>query len=281
MSKMIVTFRRADGCFLAGWLLVLVGSLAGTVSVATASSSTSEEALRGRVQECYNALQSGDWKKVEKYLTKDSKPIFRNQPKWPLNGYEIQSVTINPDGQTASVVVLVPVTSAVIPKPFPVPRTTQWRLVNHAWYLELSKPGPANAQSVFDQIPKGPINTTARVGFSRDLQFDTVWASFGTVGNNDKRQAKFSFKNVSTHPVTLANFQLGCECLRLKTQQMEYKPGETGTLEIEFDPSKLGVNFEESFQQDIVFKTQPGGAYVKLTVAALLTGSNEKPSQKP
>jgi len=281
MLKMIGKHQRASGCFLAGWLLGVLASIAGTLSVAAASSSTSEEALRGRVQECYNALENGDWKKVEKYLTKDSKSIFRNQPRSPLPGYEIQSVTISPDSRTATVVVLVPVTSAVIPKPFPVPKTTLWRLVNHTWYLELSRPSTANQPSVFDMMPKGNIKPPARAAFSRDLKFDSAWVSMGTVTNNDKREAKFSFKNVSAHPVTLAEFQLGCECLRLKTQQMEYKPGESGTLEFEFDPAKLGINYEESFQQDIIFKTKPGGDYVKLTVAALLASSSETSPEKP
>jgi len=281
MLKMIGEHQRANGCFLAGWLLAVLGSLAGTASVAGASSSTSEEVLRGRVQECYNALESGDWKKVEKYLTKDSKSIFRDQTKSPLPGYEIQSVTINPDGRTASVVVLVPVTSAVFPKPFPVPKTTLWRLVNHSWYLELSRPSTAKQPSILDMMPKGNIKPPTRAAFSRDLKFDSVWVSMGTVTNNDKRQVKFSFKNVSTHPVTLAEFQLGCECLKLKTQQMEYKPGESGALELEFDPSKLGIDYVESFQQDIIFKTKPGGDYVRLTVAALLASSSETPPEKP
>jgi hypothetical protein len=115
--------------------------------------------------------------------------------------------------------------------------------------------------------------------FSRDLKFDSVWCSLGHVKGDGIQVAQFPFKNVSTHAVTLADIELGCDCLRLKTPPKEYKPGESGTLEIEFDPSKLGVNTEQSFMQDVIFKTQPGGAYVKLTIAALVTPSSAPPTK--
>jgi hypothetical protein len=103
------------------------------------------------------------------------------------------------------------------------------------------------------------------------LQFESTWCSLGVVSDSAVRVGRFSFKNVSDHVVTLAAVQLGGDYLRLKTRQMEYKPGESGTLEFEFDPSKLGVFGDKSFMQDILFQTEPGDAYVKLTIAARLT----------
>jgi hypothetical protein len=239
---------------------------------------SSEEALRARVEECYSALQQGDWQKVEKYLTKDSKVLFRSENKRPFIAYRIQSIKIEPDGQTASVVVRVPVVSAVVPKPILVPKTSRWRLINRVWYMELSKPDPNAQQSLFDMAPKalGPAPPPA---FSKDLKFESTWCGLGNVQDNRTRVARFAFTNVSTHVVRVADFQLGCDCLRLKTEQKEYKPGELGTLEIEFDPSKLGITREQSFTQEIILRTEPGGAYVKLTIAALVAPAPTPPAK--
>jgi hypothetical protein len=97
--------------------------------------SSSEEALRARVEQCYSALQQGDWRKVEKYLTKDSKPLFRSENKKPLTAYQIQSINIESDGRTAWVVVQVHLVSAVLPRPILVPKSSVWRLVNRVWYM--------------------------------------------------------------------------------------------------------------------------------------------------
>jgi hypothetical protein len=241
------------------------------------AASSSEEALRARVEQCYTALQQGNWQKVAKYLTKDSKPLFRDQAKKPLAAYQIQSIKIEPDGRTATVVVQIPIVSAMTPKPVFVPETSLWRMVNHAWYMELSKPDTSVQRSPFGTPPKA-ARSTPRAVFSSDLKFESSWQSLGVIKGNGTQVVRFSFKNVSTHVVTLSDVQLGCDCLRLKTPQMEYKPGESGTLEIEFDPSKLSVSTDQSFMQDILFKTEPGGGYVKLTVAALLTSSPEPPA---
>jgi hypothetical protein len=232
--------------------------------------SSSEEGLRARVEQCYSALQQGDWAKVEKYLTKASKPLFRNQPKKPLAEYKIQSIKLEPDGRSASVIVLVPLVSPVQPRPIPVPQTTLWRLEGRTWCMDLVPKPSADAQQWLSggtfttpQGPSGPV-------FSRDLKFDSTWLSLGIVDDRKPRMARFTFRNVGTHVVTLSEFQIGSQFLRLKTQQKEYKVGESGTLEFEFDPSSLGNDDEEAITQDVMIKTEPGGAYVKLTIAVLV-----------
>jgi hypothetical protein len=279
MLPMSVLKKRVKRCFLAASLLAACCLLAPDALVI--ASSLSEEALRARVEQCYSALQQGDWPKVEKYLTKDSKPIFRRQTKNPLMAYKIQSIKLEPDGQTATVVVLVPLMAAAMPRPIPVPGTSLWRLKNRVWYMDLSPPQPdANAQqALFDVAPKKAARAPAPIGASKDLKFESNWCGLGNVNSGETPVAKFPFKNVSTHSVTLAEVHLGCDCLRLKTQQREYKPGESGTLEIEFDTSSLGLTREESFSEGVVLKTEPGGGYVILTIAALVAPAPQPPAK--
>ena len=245
------------------------------------AASSSEEALRARVEQCYNALQRGDWQKAEKYFTKDSKSLFRSQTNGlkPLMAYQIKSIKIEPDGRTASVVVQVPMVSTVVPHPILVPKASLWRLINRVWYMDLPRADPNATAALISMAPKVMKPGPALV-FSTDLKFESTWCGLGKIEGNEAKVARFPFTNVSTHVVTLSEIQLGCACLRLKTQQKEYKPGESGTLEIEFDPSGLGVNSQTSFMQDIIIKTEPGGAYAKLVVGALLAPA-PAPAAKP
>jgi hypothetical protein len=271
--------RRASGCFLATWVLALLGLLGRAGPLIAASSS--EEALRARVEQCFTALQQGEWAKVEKYLTKDSKPIFRTQTKRPLLAYKIQSIKLEPDGQSATVVVQVPLAAPAMPRPILVSNTTLWRLQNRVWRWELSRPQPnASARQDLFSMASKPMPPPGPLPASKDLKFESTWCGLGNVQSGDILVAKFPFKNVSTHSVTLGDIQLGCDCLRLKTQQKEFKPGESATLEIEFNPASLQLPMEESFTQTIVLKTEPGGQYVLLTIGARVAPA-PKPAVKP
>jgi hypothetical protein len=274
---MRATNQRVQGCFSAAWLLAPLCLLAAGLPVMGASSS--EQALRARVEQCYSAIQQGDWRNVEKYLTKGSREVFRNQTKKPIMGYHVQSIKLEPDGRTASVVVLVPLMAGMMARPVPVAKTTLWRLVNRAWYMELlPSPNPSAQQWLSGAAPATPHGRSPLL-FSKDLKFDSTWFSLGIVDDSKTRVARFTFTNVSTHAVTLSEFQLGCDCLRLKTEQKEYQPGQTATLEFEFDPSRLGVPAEESFTQNVMIKTEPGGAYVKLTIAGLVAPAPAPPAK--
>jgi hypothetical protein len=276
--KMSVLKKKRVKCYWLAASLLSACYLLAPVALVMASSS-SEEALRARVEQCYSALQQGDWHKVEKYLTKGSRGIFRNQTKNPLLGYRIQSIKLEPDGRTASVVVLVPLVTAMMPKPMPVPKTTLWRLVNGAWYLDLfPSPGPSAQEWLSGTAPTPPHERSASL-FSRDLKFDSTWFSLGIVEDSKIQVVQFTFTNVSTHAVTLSEFQLGGDHLRLKTEQKEYQPGQTATLEFEFDPSRLGVPAGEPFTQDIMIRTEPGGAYVKLTIGGLVAAGPAPPAK--
>jgi len=92
--------------------------------------SPGEQALRARVDQLYSALRQGDWKKVEKYLTKDSRRIFHSEPKKTLTEYQVDSVKIEANGQSAQVVVRLPGPPTMIagPPAFLAP-TTRWQLV--------------------------------------------------------------------------------------------------------------------------------------------------------
>jgi hypothetical protein len=238
--------------------------------------SPGEQALRARVDQLYSALRQGDWKKVEKYLTKDSRRIFHSEPKKTLTEYQVDSVKIEANGQSAQVVVRLPGPPTMIAgPPIFLPQTTRWQLVGGKWYMELPDPhhagrlpGPGDEQQA-----SGPHFTIN----SSDLKFDSTYASVGFVHKGEVKVARFPFTNVSQRTVTVTDVQSSCPCLRLTSQQKEFKPGEAGALELTFDPSTFGFKAKLALTLTVSVQTEPEHALTQLTVAAALSPGSEQP----
>jgi len=267
--------KRKVGRFLnrAG-LIALLSLLPANTRVL--ADSPSEQALRARVDQLYSALRQSDWKKVEKYLTKDSRRIFRSQPKKTITEYQVDSVKVETDGRSAQVVVRLPGPPTMIAgPPIFLPQTTRWQLVGGKWFMELRDPhlagrlpGPGDQQ----QAP-GPHFTIN----SSDLKFDSTYASVGFVHKGEVKVARFPFTNVSQRTVTVADVQSTCPCLRLTSQQKEFKPGEAGAIELTFDPSTFGFKSRLALTLTVSVQTEPEHALTQLTVAAALTPGSEQP----
>ena len=230
---------------------------------------SSEQALRSRVEQLYGALQRSDWAGAEKYLTEESKPIFRNQSKKAVAGFEIQSIKLEPSGDEAVVVVQVPVFTGFMPGPVQIPKTTRWRLIKGDWYLQLSS--PQATQLPFTAAGQAPTPSPPISLHTKDLKFQSTWASVGTVHKGEVKVVRFAFTNVSQRVVTVSVKQTNCDCLRLKTQQKEFKPGEAGAIEFELDPSSLSFDAQSALTLTVILQSEPEHAYPQLTIAAVLS----------
>ncbi len=232
--------------------------------------SSGEEALRTRAEKLYSAIQQGNWTEAEKYVAKDSKQTFRSLPRRPVLAYRIGSIKVDSDGEKALVVTQVPVRTPFAAKPIITSQTTVWRLVHGAWYLDFPRPDPHAADELFNPHPRPP--QAAALPPTRgtpDLKFQSKWAGLGYIHSGEVKVARFPFTNVSQHVVRLVEVQTGGDCLRLKTQQKEFKPGEAGVLEFELDPSALGWNTEQALSLGVTLKTDPGGVYTTLDLGAV------------
>ncbi len=193
-------------------LLAVLCLLAEAVPVL--ASLSSEEALRTRVEQVYAAYQQGDWSRVEKYLTKESKPFFRSQAKKPVLAHQILSIKLDPGGDTASVVVQIPASSPFAPQPVATSQTTHWRLLKGVWYMELSKPDPNAMQSLLGAAHRPTAPAPPLPAISAELKFQTTWVGLAYVHRGEVKTARFPFTNVSNHEVSVEIMQLGCDCLR-------------------------------------------------------------------
>jgi len=243
--------------------------------------SVEEQALRTRVEQFYTALQEGDWLKAEGYLADGSKPIFRQESKQKLDSFEIKTIKIDPSGETATVVVELPVSFPNAPGMKPFEKTTRWRLVNKVWLAELPKPDPQASPSLSHAM-HDDVNfrlPAASARRSKALEFAITTDNIGEMRAGHPAVARFRFKNSSSQVVRLTDVQLGCDCLKLTTSQREFQPGESGTLEFDLDTSGMQVSVREAFSQTVVVKTEPGG-YVDLTVAAILLPGDLAPARR-
>ncbi len=267
---------RSGNAVLVAALLAALWLCAGGVPLA--ASSSNEEVLRTRVGQFYAALQQGNWGQAEKYLTKESKQVFRYQSRTPLLGYQIESIKLDPDGSTATVVVRVPKIVPISAQPILTTQRLQWRLIRNSWYLEYSKPDPHAAQSLFTS-PSHPDPKLPRIKMgSSDLKFQSLWVSLGEVQGSELQFARFPFTNISKRNVTLSDVQTSCDCLRLKTQQKEFKPGEAGVLEFELNPSSLLDSSTHAVTLGAMVKTQPENAVTRLTIGVAVYPASASPA---
>jgi len=267
--------KRKVGRFLSRVGLITLLSLL-PANTRVLADSPGEQALRARVDQLYSALRQGDWKKAEKYLTKDSRRIFRSEPKKTIAEYQVDSVKVEADGQSAQVVVRLPGPPTMIAgPPIFLPQTSRWQLVGRKWYLELPDPhlagrlpGPGDQQQA-----SGPHFTVN----SSDLKFESTYASVGFVHKGEVKVARFPFTNVSQRTVTVSDVQSGCPCLRLTSEQKEFKPGETGAIELTLDPSTFSFKSKLALTLTVSVQTEPEHALTQLTVAAALTPGSDEP----
>ena len=254
------------------WLLragMLTAASALLASALLMAGPSNEQALRSRVEQLYGALQRSDWAAAEKYLTEESKPIFRNQPKNAVAGYQIQSIKLEAGGDEAVVVVQIPVFFGPMPRPVQLPETTRWRLIKGDWYMQLS--APQAMQLPFGAADQKPSSSPPFSLHSKDLKFQSTWASVGTIHKGEVKVARFAFANVSQRVVAVSVGQTSCDCLRLKTAQKEFKPGEAGVIEFELDPSSLSFAVKSALTLTVMLATEPEHAYTELTIAAVLS----------
>jgi hypothetical protein len=116
---------------------------------------------------------------------------------------------------------------------------------------------------------------------STDLKFQSTWASLGTIHVGEVKVARFAFTNVSQRVVTVSVGQTSCDCLRLKTTQKEFKPGEAGAVEFELDPSGFNFSVKSALTLTVMLATEPEHALTQLTFAAvLMPGSDQSSAAK-
>lgn len=89
---------------------------------------------------------------------------------------------------------------------------------------------------------------TAQVSAQAVMTFDTTRYDFGTVKAGDKAEYTFQFTNTGTSDIIIKEVKTTCFCTASKWPAKAIKPGERGSIFVEFDtkdkngPYAKGVN---------------------------------------
>jgi hypothetical protein len=241
-------------------------------------SSEGEQALRARVNEFYSLLQANNWSQAEKYITQDSLEVFRNLPKTPFLGFQIDSIKLSPDGQSAQVIVRVQVMTAYAPTPVPFPRTSNWRLIGGVWQAVASEIKGSRLQSEFSFPPIGQ-SAARRPPQSAKLKFESTEVIVDPIHVGEVREVRFRLKNLSNQVVKVGDVNTGSESLRLKSGKKEYRPGESGTLVFEWDP--VHYDYGYALEDTIVLTTEPGGAVTLLMARTFVDAGTAAEKKSP
>jgi len=109
-----------------------------------------------------------------------------------------------------------------------------------------------------------------------NIVFKEQTVSLGEVFDTEKRDLSFEFKNTGAEPLEIRHIKPACGCTATEMAQTVYEPGETGTINVTFDPSgkrgrvKRGIKiytnskfepvtdvFMESIVKPVVIKDPP------------------------
>jgi hypothetical protein len=196
--------------------------------------------------EFYSLFQMRQIPQAETFCTLESRARLRDQA-GPFLSFRIVSIDMKEDEKNAGVVVELTQIVPAVAMPFPVQRDTKWLIEEGEWRLYVPEPAADLVEAMTAAGRQEPPKP-------EELVFKGHSFGLGVMKPGDRKEARFPFTNTTDHPVTMVQVQTGCKCLTVKTQKMEYQPGESGELVIEYD----SAGYEYEFRQSVVVKTNPG-----------------------
>ncbi|MGH9786781.1 MAG: DUF1573 domain-containing protein [Terriglobia bacterium] len=215
--------------------LWLVSALPGQAQNVSAR----ERQLTKRVGEYFQSLVTGDWRKVENYITKDSQDTWLAMAKSRIESFEIKEVQIAPGNREADVTVLVTFYIPQVSAPFHQPRKTKWIYERRNWFTRL--PPMMSATELFQKVfasggaagsfPSLPQTVQSPLRFEQNpvrlpLQEGTADVAVQTV--------QVPFQNVSSTTVTVMNLGTNCSCLEVAVDKQILQPNEAGVLTVTY-----------------------------------------------
>jgi len=97
------------------------------------------------------------------------------------------------------------------------------------------------------------------------ITFERTSHNFGEIGPGTENKCEFKFKNVGDSLLKISKIQSTCGCTVGKLARKEYKPGESGTLEVTYHAGERPYSIRK---QLFVFSNDRARPTVKLTIAA-------------
>ncbi len=210
--------------------LALLFLLAGTANPQSpaAPQSKQERQLVERVEGIYKLFVSGDWRKIEPFVSEDTRDIWFAQPKGAIESFEIKGVTVAPDGKRADVTVMVTFFVPQANATYTMPQKSEWVYEKGKWFLTVTPPPSLLEMFQAMGAPPQPEQAVSPVVFDQN----PILLPKAAVGS--EVVVKVSFQNVTPHVVTVQELGTTCACLKAEMNTMELRPTEKGVLTLTY-----------------------------------------------
>lgn len=211
--------------------LWLVSALPGEAQRVSAR----ERQLTKRVGEYFQSLVTGEWRKVENYITRDSQDTWLAMAKNKIESFEIKEVQIAPGNREADVTVLVTFYIPQVSAPFHQPRKTKWIYERRNWFTHL--PPLVSATELFQKVFGAGGNMgglTSPQTVQPPLRFDQNPVRLSRQEGAAEITAQVRFQNVTASVVSVTQLGSNCPCLQLSMDKLLVQPGEQGILTVTY-----------------------------------------------
>lgn len=210
--------------------LWLVSALPGEAQNVSAR----ERQITKRAQEYFQLLVTGDWRKVENYLTRDSQDTWLTMAKNKIESFEVKEVQIAPGNREADVTVLVTFYIPQVSAPFQQPRKTKWINERRNWFIKLPPMMSATElfQKVFSAGSMGGLSAPQTV--QPPLRFDQNPVRLSRQEGAAESTAQVPFQNVTASVVSVTQLGSNCPCLQVSMDKLLVQPGEQGILTVTY-----------------------------------------------
>jgi hypothetical protein len=74
-----------------------------------------------------------------------------------------------------------------------------------------------------------------------EISFKETLIDYGTIENGDNGKKTFEFKNTGNSPLIFSRIFSSCGCTIPKKPEKPIQPGESGTIDVEYDTKRTGL----------------------------------------
>jgi hypothetical protein len=178
-----------------------------------------KDALTSRVTELYNLAKAGQWRKMEAFMTEDSKDIFFGQAKNPIADFEVKRVEVEPDGKSGFAVADIKFFPAGFAAHMVMPQRSRWVYEGDTWLVKLEKPVAHPLAAFMQDGAAGPPSA---------LRFEKRAIEI----ERGVHEYVMPFQNTGQQALTVRASPDPCECMEVSLDKETYAPGEAGKLRI-------------------------------------------------
>jgi hypothetical protein len=206
-----------------------------------------ERNLSKRVDELYRLFVSGEWRKVEPFVSGATRDLWVAQPKGTIDSYQIKEIKVDPDGKRADVTVMATFHIPQIDAPFTQPQVSEWVYEKGKWFLKV-KPRPT-ALDMF-KASGAPSNTAVgQAKFPLVLDQNPIRFAPG------ETVVTVPFQNTSADAVSIQDLRTTCPCLKAELDKMIVPPEGKGILTITYNAAAVPAQKPTLLVQALVAPT--------------------------